>query len=158
MIGPSTATFCIRFSLEHLGTVRMRRCANHLNRITVARFSLGIESTLGPGRRPRTSKGRRVQAMSSGDTQSKPPKFTNLLIKQESPYLLQHAHNPVGWDLSFLSIDVFVLTLSMLEFGMLPRLSGCLGARKLLPRPKKSRSRFSCLLDILPATGRFGCL
>lgn len=24
------------------------------------------------------------------------PKFTNALVKEESPYLLQHAHNPVG--------------------------------------------------------------
>lgn len=27
----------------------------------------------------------------------KPPKFTNELIHESSPYLLQHAHNPVNW-------------------------------------------------------------
>jgi hypothetical protein len=26
------------------------------------------------------------------------PKFTNSLIKETSPYLLQHAHNPVNWE------------------------------------------------------------
>jgi uncharacterized protein YyaL (SSP411 family) len=26
-----------------------------------------------------------------------PEKFTNSLIKETSPYLLQHAHNPVDW-------------------------------------------------------------
>ena len=25
------------------------------------------------------------------------PKFTNRLIEETSPYLLQHAHNPVDW-------------------------------------------------------------
>ena len=25
------------------------------------------------------------------------PKFTNSLINETSPYLLQHAHNPVHW-------------------------------------------------------------
>ena len=29
-----------------------------------------------------------------GDTQHK---FTNRLINETSPYLLQHAHNPVDW-------------------------------------------------------------
>lgn len=24
-------------------------------------------------------------------------KYTNMLIKEKSPYLLQHAHNPVNW-------------------------------------------------------------
>src|ERR1700749_638768 len=28
---------------------------------------------------------------------SKQPAFTNRLIKEKSPYLLQHAHNPVDW-------------------------------------------------------------
>src|SRR5947208_17055132 len=27
----------------------------------------------------------------------KNPKFTNALAKETSPYLLQHAHNPVNW-------------------------------------------------------------
>lgn len=27
-----------------------------------------------------------------------PPKFTNALIHETSPYLLQHAHNPVNWE------------------------------------------------------------
>ena len=31
------------------------------------------------------------------DTPSQPPKFTNALAKERSPYLLQHAHNPVNW-------------------------------------------------------------
>ena len=26
-----------------------------------------------------------------------PPKHTNALAKEKSPYLLQHAHNPVNW-------------------------------------------------------------
>src|SRR6056297_565086 len=26
------------------------------------------------------------------------PKFTNKLINESSPYLLQHAHNPVNWE------------------------------------------------------------
>nr|WP_025698920.1 DUF255 domain-containing protein [Paenibacillus durus] len=25
------------------------------------------------------------------------PKYTNLLIHEKSPYLLQHTHNPVDW-------------------------------------------------------------
>ncbi len=29
--------------------------------------------------------------------QNKPPKFTNRLINETSPYLVQHAHNPVDW-------------------------------------------------------------
>ena len=29
---------------------------------------------------------------------AKHPKFTNNLIKESSPYLLQHAHNPVNWE------------------------------------------------------------
>src|SRR5919112_758537 len=28
---------------------------------------------------------------------STPPKYTNRLAKEKSPYLLQHAHNPVDW-------------------------------------------------------------
>ena len=28
----------------------------------------------------------------------KSPKFTNNLVKESSPYLLQHAHNPVNWE------------------------------------------------------------
>jgi uncharacterized protein YyaL (SSP411 family) len=27
----------------------------------------------------------------------KNPKYTNRLINEKSPYLLQHAHNPVDW-------------------------------------------------------------
>lgn len=26
-----------------------------------------------------------------------PPRYTNRLINEKSPYLLQHAHNPVDW-------------------------------------------------------------
>ena len=26
------------------------------------------------------------------------PRHTNLLIREKSPYLLQHAHNPVDWN------------------------------------------------------------
>ncbi len=31
------------------------------------------------------------------ETTAQPPKFTNALVKERSPYLLQHAHNPVNW-------------------------------------------------------------
>lgn len=31
------------------------------------------------------------------ETTAQPPKFTNALAKERSPYLLQHAHNPVNW-------------------------------------------------------------
>ena len=31
------------------------------------------------------------------DTTGQPPQFTNALAKERSPYLLQHAHNPVNW-------------------------------------------------------------
>ena len=31
------------------------------------------------------------------DTQPQPPQHTNRLIRETSPYLLQHAHNPVDW-------------------------------------------------------------
>ncbi|MEZ5385289.1 MAG: thioredoxin domain-containing protein [Prosthecobacter sp.] len=31
------------------------------------------------------------------ETSAQPPKFTNALAKERSPYLLQHAHNPVNW-------------------------------------------------------------
>jgi uncharacterized protein YyaL (SSP411 family) len=31
------------------------------------------------------------------DTPGQSPKFTNALAKERSPYLLQHAHNPVNW-------------------------------------------------------------
>ncbi|RMF36869.1 MAG: thioredoxin domain-containing protein, partial [Planctomycetota bacterium] len=30
-------------------------------------------------------------------TQEEPPRHTNALIHSDSPYLLQHAHNPVNW-------------------------------------------------------------
>ena len=41
----------------------------------------------GPGYQPRT------HHLREGGT----PKFTNRLIEESSPYLLQHAHNPVSW-------------------------------------------------------------
>lgn len=31
------------------------------------------------------------------ETTAQPPKYTNALAKERSPYLLQHAHNPVNW-------------------------------------------------------------
>jgi uncharacterized protein len=31
------------------------------------------------------------------ETSAQPPKYTNALAKERSPYLLQHAHNPVNW-------------------------------------------------------------
>ncbi len=31
------------------------------------------------------------------DTPAQPPKHTNALAREKSPYLLQHAHNPVNW-------------------------------------------------------------
>jgi len=30
-------------------------------------------------------------------TEGQPARFTNRLIQEKSPYLLQHAHNPVDW-------------------------------------------------------------
>ncbi len=33
----------------------------------------------------------------STNTPTAPPKHTNRLAREKSPYLLQHAHNPVGW-------------------------------------------------------------
>src|SRR5690242_1981133 len=33
----------------------------------------------------------------SHDASKGPPKFTNALAHETSPYLLQHAHNPVNW-------------------------------------------------------------
>lgn len=33
----------------------------------------------------------------SGETKSDEREFTNRLAREKSPYLLQHAHNPVGW-------------------------------------------------------------
>lgn len=35
--------------------------------------------------------------MSDTPANAQPPKFTNALAKERSPYLLQHAHNPVNW-------------------------------------------------------------
>ncbi|CAA9396796.1 MAG: Uncharacterized protein YyaL, partial [uncultured Chloroflexia bacterium] len=35
--------------------------------------------------------------MSRTHEASEPPRFTNRLINETSPYLLQHAHNPVDW-------------------------------------------------------------
>lgn len=35
--------------------------------------------------------------MTSHDATNNPPKHTNALIHETSPYLLQHAHNPVDW-------------------------------------------------------------
>lgn len=37
--------------------------------------------------------------MATGGTTSPPsiPRHTNRLINEKSPYLLQHAHNPVDW-------------------------------------------------------------
>ncbi len=44
-------------------------------------------AALGPDWRPRT---RHLEADGR-------PRFTNRLVKEQSPYLLQHAHNPVDW-------------------------------------------------------------
>ncbi|MEY3764468.1 MAG: hypothetical protein RLZ42_1128, partial [Armatimonadota bacterium] len=35
------------------------------------------------------------QSVNSSDSQS--PRFENRLIHEKSPYLRQHAHNPVDW-------------------------------------------------------------
>lgn len=35
--------------------------------------------------------------MASGTPPTTPPKHTNRLSEERSPYLLQHAHNPVDW-------------------------------------------------------------
>lgn len=39
-----------------------------------------------------------VMNMNAQNPEPMPPKFTNALIKETSPYLLQHAHNPVNWE------------------------------------------------------------
>jgi uncharacterized protein YyaL (SSP411 family) len=44
------------------------------------------ERALGPGHRPRTH-----------HLEGTAPRYTNRLILERSPYLLQHAHNPVDW-------------------------------------------------------------
>ena len=38
-----------------------------------------------------------VSPMPDTPAQPEPPKHTNALAKEKSPYLLQHAHNPVNW-------------------------------------------------------------
>ena len=42
-------------------------------------------------------KGPKYKPRTEHVTQSGAPHFTNRLILEESPYLLQHAHNPVDW-------------------------------------------------------------
>ena len=49
-------------------------------------LNAGLQA-LGPGYQPRTE-----HLFDDGQ-----PKFTNRLILEDSPYLLQHAHNPVDW-------------------------------------------------------------
>lgn len=39
-----------------------------------------------------------VMNLNAQNPEPMPPKFTNALIKETSPYLLQHAHNPVNWE------------------------------------------------------------
>src|SRR5687768_929866 len=40
-----------------------------------------------------------AQETTGGESRGHPdqPKYTNRLAKEKSPYLLQHAHNPVDW-------------------------------------------------------------
>src|SRR5688572_3838581 len=38
-----------------------------------------------------------VSGQKNDDVMKDKPKFTNDLIHESSPYLLQHAHNPVNW-------------------------------------------------------------
>src|SRR6516165_3848408 len=35
--------------------------------------------------------------LAAGDKPKAKPKYTNLLAKETSPYLLMHAHNPTNW-------------------------------------------------------------
>src|SRR5689334_20329175 len=38
-----------------------------------------------------------IAALEAGEKGKTPPKFTNRLAKETSPYLLMHAHNPTNW-------------------------------------------------------------
>ncbi len=51
----------------------------------------GVAHAQDAGQSPRPTEG------TSTVSEKKPPKHTNRLIKATSPYLLQHAHNPVDW-------------------------------------------------------------
>jgi uncharacterized protein len=58
--------------------------------------------------------------------QHKTHKFTNSLIHQSSPYLLQHAHNPVNWhawgDEAFEKAKVMLWNINRLKTKLLPKL------------------------------------
>jgi uncharacterized protein len=56
-----------------------------------------MSNNLNPGSKPTTDNGvNSASAKAAPDTQEH-QKFTNQLIRETSPYLLQHAHNPVNW-------------------------------------------------------------
>ena len=38
-----------------------------------------------------------ASAADAGGAPAAPPRFSNRLASEQSPYLLQHAHNEVGW-------------------------------------------------------------
>ena len=46
---------------------------------------------------------RRVMGATAGSDE---PKFTNCLIREQSPYLLQHAHNPASFQLPATTCEI----------------------------------------------------
>ena len=72
--------------------MRTRRAGTHRVILAVRRATLAVLLGLVAFCSPR-------RAVSQGDsmTAPAPPSHTNRLIHEKSPYLLQHAHNPVDW-------------------------------------------------------------
>ncbi|XP_037811157.1 spermatogenesis-associated protein 20 [Lucilia sericata] len=69
------------------------------NVVTLRRSKSQTQFTLLPrlSRFRTMSTGSAAGATGSGSSQVDKPKFTNRLAQERSPYLLQHAHNPVDW-------------------------------------------------------------
>lgn len=137
---------------ETICSWKMRLGVKQFKAFHKARCFVVPRHTVLEGSKPVRSKpGLVMKAMSDGRPLE--PKFTNLLIHQQSPYLLQHAHNPVSWDV--VKNLYRGRRVPDCSFDALFRSNGCHGVKKLSPRPKRSRNQSFCQWVILLATGRW---
>src|SRR5260221_2258051 len=58
---------------------------------------LCIRSRMGSEEATKVGRGKRMTNNAQDEAGAPMPKHTNRLIFETSPYLLQHAHNPVDW-------------------------------------------------------------
>src|SRR5258708_27494060 len=56
-----------------------------------------IRSRMGSEEATKAGRGKRMTSNAQDEAGAPMPKYTNRLIFETSPYLLQHAHNPVDW-------------------------------------------------------------